>query len=164
MQETAPFALMTVRVEPDWVDFNGHMNDAAYAIAFSDALMVMTDQLGLDADERARTRHTIYTMAMLIRYVSEAKLDQPLDLTGRVLECDDKRMRVWGEMRHGTTGAILATTEQLFLCVDQSAGTPRASRWPEPFATRLKALAAEHALLPLPEGAGEGIRLKRKAT
>jgi acyl-CoA thioester hydrolase len=162
MSLTAPLPLMEARVKPEWVDFNGHMNDAAYAAAFSDALMVMTDRLGLDAEGRARTGHTIYTLAMMIRYLNEAALDAPIVLRGRILEADDRRIRVWGEMHHGETGMLLATTEQLLLCVDQSGPAPRASRWPESFAVRLEWLSSEHASLPVPEGAGEGIRLKRK--
>lgn len=162
MSETAPFLLMDVRVKPEWVDFNRHMNDAAYAAAFSDAFMALTDHLGLDSAGRARTGRTIYTLAMIVRYLEEAALDAPLVLTGRILESDAKRVRVWGEMHHADTGTLLATNEQLFLCVDKSAASPRAANWPEPFATRLAALTAKHALLPVPEGAGEGISLKRR--
>jgi acyl-CoA thioester hydrolase len=155
---------MELSVQRAWVDFNGHMNDAAYAEAFSLALMTMTDHLGLDAAGRASTGHTIYTIAAMIRYLHEASESEPLVLTGRILEADDKRIRVWAEMHHAVKGTLLATTEQLFLCVDQAGQSPRAARWPEPFAGRLKALAAEHAALPAPAGAGEGIRLKRAAT
>lgn len=162
MSVSAPYPLQDVIVPRDWVDFNGHMNDAAYAAAFSDAIMVMTDKLGLDAVGRERTGHTIYTVAMMIRYLHEAAEGAPLSMTGRVIEADEKRLRVWAEMYHGASGTLLATTEQLFLCVDQSGSEPRAAPWPEPFATRLKDLAAAHATLPLPEGAGDGIRLKRR--
>jgi len=162
MSATAPFPLLKLSVKSEWVDFNGHMNDAAYAEAFSLALMTLTDHLGLDAAGRARTGHTIYTIAAMIRYLHEAAEHDPLLLTGRILEADDKRLRVWAEMHHAETGVLLATTEQLFLCIDQSGAAPRAARWPEPFAQQLTALAAEHADLPVPDDAGEGIRLKRK--
>jgi acyl-CoA thioester hydrolase len=161
MSATAPFPLLEIAVKPAWVDFNGHMNDAAYAEAFSTALMAMTDQLGLDAQGRASSRHTVYTVSIMIRYLHEAVENAPLVLTGRILEADDKRLRVWAEMHNASSGALLATTEQLLLCVDQSGPAPRAARWPEPFAERLKALTAEHAALPIPASAGEGIRLKR---
>lgn len=164
MSAMAPFPLMQVAVKPAWVDYNGHMNDAAYAEAFSTGLMTLTDHLGLDADGRARTGHTLYTVQMMIRYLAEAAVDAPLVLTARVLDSDDKRLRVWAEMHHGGNATLLATTEQLLLCVDNSGPSPRAARWPEPFAGRLKALAMAHASLPMPAGAGEGIRLKRGAS
>jgi len=163
MSALAPFPLSEVSVKPEWVDYNGHMNDAAYAEAFSEALMTLTDHLGLDAEGRASTGHTLYTVSMMIHYIQEAAVNTPLMLSARVLESDAKRLRVWAEMQNGTTGDLLATTEQLFLCVDQSGESPRAASWPEPFAGRVAAMAAEHAKLPVPEKAGEGIRLKRKA-
>jgi acyl-CoA thioester hydrolase len=164
MSALAPFPLLEVAVKPEWVDYNGHMNDAAYAEAFSIAFMTLTDHLGLDEAGRSATGHTIYTLQTMIRYLQEAAEGAPLLLTGRILEADDKRLRVWGEMHNGESGMLLATTEQLLLCVDQSGNSPRAARWPEPFAGRLMSLAAEHAALPVPAGAGEGIRLKRTAT
>jgi len=164
MSATAPFRLQEVAVKTAWVDYNGHMNDAAYAEAFSVALMTLTDHLGLDEAGRAATGHTLYTVQMMIRYLEEAAEGTPLLLSGRILEADDKRLRVWAEMHNGTSGSLLATTEQLLLCVDQSGPSPRAARWPEPVAGRLNALAAEHATLRLPAGAGDGIRLKRVST
>jgi acyl-CoA thioester hydrolase len=164
MSETAPFPLMVTPVKPEWIDYNGHMTDAAYAEAFSVGLMALTDHLGLDATGRETTGHTIYTLQMMIRYLQEAAEGAPLALTARILETDDKRLRVWAEMHHAETGALLATTEQLLLCVDQSGKAPKSARWPEPFAGRLRDLAAEHAKLPVPSGAGDGIRLKRPSS
>jgi acyl-CoA thioester hydrolase len=164
MSATAPFPLLEVSVKPAWVDYNGHMNDAAYADAFSTGLMTLTDHLGLDAAGRAATGHTLYTVQVMIRYLHEAAEGAPLVLRGRILESDEKRLRVWAEMHNAASGTLLATTEQLLLCVDQSGPSPRSARWPEPFAAKLKVLAAEHAALPIPPEAGEGIRLKRKST
>lgn len=163
MSETAPLQITTVEVKPEWVDYNGHMNDAFYAVAFGEALMSMTDTMGLDAEGRRRTGRTIYTLSMLIRFLNEAPEGAPLAISGRILEADEKRIRVWAEMHHTGTGTLLATTEQLFLCVDQAGGTPKAAAWPEPFAARLRDLAAAHRGLPVPEGAGDGIRLKRQS-
>jgi acyl-CoA thioester hydrolase len=163
MTDTAPLPLMLVNVKAEWLDFNGHMNDAAYGIAFSEAFLAMTDQLGLDEAGRAATGRTIYTLSMMTRYVQEAPPAAPLAVHGRVIEADDKRMRVWAEMLHAETGALLATNEQLLLCIDQSAEAPRAARWPEPFASRLAAMTKDHAGLALPKGAGEGVRMKRPA-
>lgn len=164
MSATAPFPLMEVAVKKEWIDYNGHMTDAAYAEAFSVAIMALTDHLGLDAAGRAATGHTLYTLQMMIRYLHEAAEGAPLVLAGRILEADDKRLRIWAEMHQAVSGTLLATTEQLLLCIDQSGKAPKAARWPEPFAGRLMNLAAEHAELPMPAGAGAGIRLKRASS
>jgi acyl-CoA thioester hydrolase len=164
LPRSAPFPLQLLRVKPEWLDFNGHMNDAAYAVAFSDALLVLTDHLGLDEAGRAAASRTIYTLAMQIRYLRETLPDARISLSGRVLESDEKRMRVWAEMRDAEHGTLLSTAEMLFVCIDQSGPSPRSAPWPEPFASNLAAMTRDHAALPMPDGAGEGIALRRSPT
>ena len=48
-------ALYETKVAPDWVDYNGHMNDAAYALVFSRAGDALMDRIGLDAAARKAT-------------------------------------------------------------------------------------------------------------
>ena len=55
-------ALLETRVAPDWVDYNGHMNDAAYALVFSRACDALMDKVHLDAGARKATAHTLYTL------------------------------------------------------------------------------------------------------
>src|SRR6476469_3316347 len=126
----APLPLTSPTVLPEWVDYNGHMNDACYAIAFSQAVDALMAQLGLDAAGREATGHTIYTLALLIRYVKEVKEGEPMLCEGQLLESDAKRLRVWLTLRHAASGDVLATSEQLLLSIDVSG--PKASPWPEP--------------------------------
>ena len=41
---------------PEWIDYNGHLNDASYAIVLSAANEVLLEHLGLSADYRASHR------------------------------------------------------------------------------------------------------------
>src|SRR3954465_15946213 len=90
-----PLPLTRPTVLPEWVDYNGHMNDACYALAFSQAVDALMAQLGLDAAGREATGHTIYTPALLIRYVKEVKQGEPMLCEAQLLESDAKRLRVW---------------------------------------------------------------------
>ena len=49
---TEPLHLYDAVVLKDWVDYNGHMNDAAYAIPFSRAIDKLMDKIGLSASPR----------------------------------------------------------------------------------------------------------------
>jgi acyl-CoA thioester hydrolase len=155
----SPLPLGRWTVQPDWVDYNGHLNDAYYAVVFSRAVDALMDRLGLDAAGRTATGHTIYTAALMIRYVREVKMGQPLDVDVQVLECDAKRLRVWLAMRHGEGGHVVATSEQLLLSIDSSG--PRTSLWPPAVGEAVAALTASHAGMPVPPEAGQGIRLHR---
>lgn len=155
-----PLVLWDLEVAPDWVDYNGHMNDAAYALVFSRAGDRWMERIGLDAETRQATGYTLFTLQIMLHYLNEAKLGAPLRVVGQLLEFDAKRARLWMEMRSPPDGPAIAATEQLYLSVHQGEAT-RAARWREESRALLEAMARKHADLPLPPQAGRGISLKR---
>jgi len=54
--------ILESRVAPEWVDYNGHMNDAEYARVFSLALEALMDRIGLDAAGRDRHGYWVHTL------------------------------------------------------------------------------------------------------
>ena len=154
--------LLDARVEESWVDYNGHMNDAYYAILMSHATDALMQRIGLGPEGRRATQLTIYTLSMLIHYLKEAKLGAPLSVHGQLLEHDAKRIRFWLELRHGGDGDVLALSEQLLICVDQSDAVPRPASFLPDMQAKIAALATEHARLPVPGRAGHGISLRRR--
>ena len=148
-------------VEPDWCDYNGHMNDAYYAVAFSRATDALADRIGLDAAGRAASGRTIYTLALVIRYLREVKAGESLAVYVQILEHDAKRMRFWLEMRHAADEHVLATSEQLIACVDQNGAVPRIASFLPHMQAALAAIVAGQAGLAMPEQAGKGISLRR---
>ena len=157
-----PTPLLATTVDRNWIDYNGHMNDAWYAHVFSRSVDRIMVAIGLDQDERTRASLTIYTLTMTIHYLREVHAGEALSTTGRILEHDDKRVRLWLTMRR-RDGEIVALSEQTLLCVDQSGEKPRAAPFlPEQIA-RIRAFHAADAHLPLPKQAGRGISLSRPA-
>ena len=157
---TEPLHLYDAVVLKDWVDYNGHMNDAAYAIPFSRAIDALMDRIGLDAEGRKATNHTLFTLAMQLRFVHEVKEGEPLTVTGQILEIDAKRLRIYQWLRHGRDGTLLATCEQLLASIDQSG--PKIAAFLPKTAETLAQLVAAHADFPIPDDAGQGIALKRR--
>ena len=153
----APLILWDLEVAPDWVDYNGHMNDAAYALAFSRAGDRWMERIALGPDERAATGHTLYTLQIMLHYLREVKLGAPLRVTAQLLEYDDKRARLWMELRSPLDGPAVAATEQLYLSVRQA----RAAPWRDATSAALAQMLAAHADLPAPPQAGRGISLRR---
>ena len=155
-----PLVLWDLEVAPDWVDYNGHMNDAAYALVFSRAGDRWMERIGLDAETRQATGYTLFTLQIMLHYLNEAKLGAPLRVVGQLLEFDAKRARLWMEMRSPLDGPAIAATEQLYLSVRQGE-TTRSAIWREESRVLLEAMAQAHAALPAPPQAGRGISLKR---
>jgi len=155
--------VLDVEIPAEWVDYNDHLNDAYHAVAFSRAGDAFMERVGLDAAARAATGRTIYTLSLIIRYLAEAKLGERLSISLQVLEIDKKRMRVWLEA-HRADGVLASTSEQVFMCVDRTGERPRAADFPADVAARLEAVAGDHAKLPTPLEAGQGLTLRRRST
>nr|WP_316655090.1 carnitine 3-dehydrogenase [uncultured Gellertiella sp.] len=153
-----PIRLLEVNVHPAWVDYNGHMTEHRYLQVFGDTSDALLRLIGSDLDYVAGG-HSYYTVETHIRHLGEAKLGQALYSTTQLLSHDDKRLHVFSRIHDAGTGDLLATAEQMLLHVDSKAGKscPAAPAILE----NLKTIAARHAGLATPEGAGRSVGQKR---
>lgn len=115
--------LLETRVDPAWVDYNGHMNDAAYARVFSLAVEALMDHVGLDTAGRERHACTIYTLETHLCYRREAHEGEALTIVATLLDRDAKRLHMFFEMRDGE-GHCLATSEQMLMGMGTVSGRP----------------------------------------
>ncbi|MEO0664824.1 MAG: carnitine 3-dehydrogenase [Pseudomonadota bacterium] len=147
----------TVRraVPLDWVDYNGHMNEARYLQAFGDATDRFMEIIGCDAAYIARGG-SYFTAETHIRHLDEVHAGAEIVITTRVLAGAGKKMHLWHEMRAGER--LLATGEHMLIHV--SLETRRASVPSDAVAEALAGYAAAHADLPLPEGVGRAVGVK----
>ena len=158
MSNVSELNVWTGKVQKDWVDYNGHMNDAAYAKVFSLSLDALMEHIGLDEAGRKELAYTIFTLEAHLKYVSEVHESQTLHVAIKLLDADAKRMHLWFEMEDGE-GNTVATSEQMVMGMDQSIGRPA------PFPTKVE---AEIAKLPLlkkdewPESANQPMGIRRK--
>lgn len=107
-------------VQPDWVDYNGHMSDFRYLQLVGDALDALYRRIGVDAAYRD-AGHMFYTVESHVRHVAEAKAGEPLLVDTQILALDDKRLHVFHRVLRGAGGATIATGEQMQLHVDTRA-------------------------------------------
>jgi len=161
MRHGSTLPVLETTVASGWVDYNGHMNDAAYAIVFSRSVDALMDRVGLDAAARRRSGQSLFTLKMMLHYFKEAKEGDALAVSCQLLEHDDKRMRVWLDMT-APDGAVFAASEQLLISVAQSDGSARAVEWSFETRAALEALAKAQSGLPHPPAAGSGVALKRQ--
>jgi acyl-CoA thioester hydrolase len=141
---TAPGATFTAyheQVHPEWLDYNGHLNDASYAIVLTRAHELLLESLGLSAAYRESHQASMFTVEMHLAYVAEVRAGQTLTASTRVVEADQKRLRLRSELY--ADGVVAATGECLYLHVDTSAG--RTAPLPADRQARVDALLAAHA-------------------
>lgn len=129
-----PFAGFSYRVPEAAIDYNGHMNDAAYAQVFSDANEVFLDMLGLSATYRKATGCSMYTVEITIKFLREVGLDDRVNAQTIMASHDAKRIRLHTSLLVG--GSPVATVDSLYLHVDTEPG--RVRPFPE---DRMRALA-----------------------
>ncbi len=148
-------------VEPAWVDYNGHLNDAYYLLIFSRAIDALMAHVGLDAAGRAATGHTMYTLEVHLNYVKEVHEGVAIEVRTQILGIDAKRVHVFNTLHRQDDGTLLATNEQMLSNIDHSdpAKGPRTAAFAPSVAAVLLPLAQKHAALPRPANAGRSIAL-----
>ena len=147
---------MTVR--PEWIDYNGHMNMAYYAVLFDEAADEIYPFLGF-GPEYQKSGFTTYTAEFHICYLRELHEGDVLTVTLQLLDYDEKRFHTYQEIWH-EDGWCAATGEAMTLHVDQSG--PKVAPMPAATLARLEEMRQAHATLPRPERAGRSIGIRRK--
>jgi acyl-CoA thioester hydrolase len=149
-----PFAEYRTTVPAEWLDYNGHMHDASYGIALSDANEELFAALGLSREYREQTASSLYTVEYHIRYLAECGLGQALSATTLVLAAGAKWVHLYTELlRDGSD--VAATGESLYLHVDTTRGVT--TPLPADRRQRVQAMVAAHVELPRPSYLGRGV-------
>ena len=153
-----PLELFRCAVEPEWVDYNQHMTEAAYLTAFGWATDALFRYVGDDEVYR-ESGSTFYTAETHINYLAEAHAGDRLRFTTQIVGLDHKRMHFYHQMFNEETGVLLATTEQLLLHVNTDES--RASAIHGQPATALAAIWQIHQTMPRPENMGRVMNVPR---
>jgi acyl-CoA thioester hydrolase len=106
-------------LKPDWIDYNGHLRDAYYGLILSHAIDDVMDHLGLDAQYRARTHCTLYTLEMHIHYLHEVKESDALQVHTSILDADRKRIHAGCRFSCARLSEPVATGDVMLLHVHQ---------------------------------------------
>lgn len=147
------------KVRQDWIDYNGHMNDAEYVRVFSWGVDGLMNLVGIDESFREQQNYTIFTMESHVCYLAEMSLDEPFAIHLQIIDYDEKRIHVFYEL-FGEDGKRAATSEQMLMGIDQSTG--RASAFPEAVYAEVKQLADAHTPDEQPKEVGRVIGIRRK--
>jgi acyl-CoA thioester hydrolase len=155
----APFVSSVMEIQPEWIDYNGHLNMAYYNVLFDRCADEAYELLGLGPDYAEKRRFTTYTAEFHICYLRELHLGDRVTCTLHLLDHDEKRFHTFQELHH-VDGWLAATGETLGLHVDMSG--PKVAPFPPDVMAKMEEMRAAHATLPWPERAGRSIGIRRK--
>ncbi|MBO0757705.1 MAG: thioesterase family protein [Bradyrhizobiaceae bacterium] len=157
----APFVSSVMRVEPSWIDYNGHLNMAYYNVLFDRAGDEVYDLLGVGQSYVSRRRHSFFTAEVHLRYLRELHNNAPVRVTFQLLDYDAKRLHYFEQLVHATEGWVSATSENLAVHVHLD--DKRSASLPSDVATRLAQMKASHRKLPRPEAVGAHVSMRRRS-
>lgn len=153
----APLSLYADIVRAEWIDYNQHMNEGFYGVAFGYTTDAFMDFVGLDATYRTQSGATIYTVESHTLFLRELKVGTTLSFTTQVLGFDAKRVHVFHTMLHADEGYSAATMEAMLLHVNDE---PRTIPMPPGILRTIEAIYKAHTALPQPPQAGRRIELR----
>jgi len=148
-------------VPAEWIDYNGHMNDGYYGLAFTEATEAFLDQVGLGAAYREQAGCGMFTVESHVCFFRSVRAGTRLRYSTQLLGADAKRLHAFHRMTDAGTGEEMAANELMFLHVDIA--TEQVTPMPQSRRNAVDALAAQHAGLPVPPTAGRHIAMRRRA-
>jgi len=143
-----PFAEARAVVQPEWIDYNGHMNVGYYNVVFDIAAEPFLDFLGLDQVFRKRHGSTTFALEQHLNFLREVNEGDALRFEARLLDFDAKRFHFYQEMFRVGDDRPAASCEGLSAHV--SIETRRTATMPPELLERLAAIKAAHAVLERP--------------
>lgn len=156
----APFVSSAMRVEPQWIDYNGHLNMAYYHVLFDRAVDEVFSLVGLSQDYVDSRHASFFTAECHVLYKRELTEGDLVRVTAQLIAFDDKRLHYYLEMRHANEGWLAATSENLSLHVDMA--SRKVTPFPADILANLALMKAAHAMMPLPATIGRMIGMPKK--
>ena len=144
-------------VRPEWIDYNGHLMDGYYAVAFSAVTDHFLERIGLGPAYPAATGYSVYTVESHLVYLREVRVGAELLYTTQLLGHDDRRIHLVHTMAVVGAERPAATNEIVLVHVRQEpvAVVPM----PDAALARLASLAQAHAGHPPPPQVGRRMAL-----
>src|SRR5258705_6154295 len=117
----APYLASLMQIEPQWIDYNGHLNMAYYNVMFDRAIDELWLQLGIGPGYRRERNGSTFTAECHVRYLREIHLGDPVQVSVLLIAADEKRLHIFEELRHATEGWLSATSENMTIHIDMTA-------------------------------------------
>ncbi|WJR76977.1 thioesterase family protein [Bradyrhizobium sp. NP1] len=153
----APFKSSVMQLEPQWIDYNGHLNMAYYNVMLDRAIDEMWLQLGIGPAYMKERHGSTFTAEAHVRYLREIHLGDPVQVSVYLLDADEKRIHTFEELRHAREGWLSATSENMSLHMDMNAR--RTAPFPPDIRARIRAVVEAHAAVARPEGIGRKVAM-----
>ena len=104
------------KLQPNWLDSYGHLNEAYYIVAFSNATWPLQNYFGIGDIYFTSTGNALYTLESHIRYIKEVRGPATLTIHSSILGLRQKKLWIAHQME--VNQKLRATFECLLLHYD----------------------------------------------
>jgi acyl-CoA thioester hydrolase len=109
-------------VQDAWIDYNGHLSEAYYVLAFGHATDAVMDAAGLGSGYRSENNASLYTVEAHVRYLAEVPAGSDLEVRSSIIGVTAKLLWIWHEL--WVSGQLRATEEVLGVHVRHGSSAP----------------------------------------
>src|SRR5205809_6216890 len=145
---SAPYLSSVMQIEPQWIDYNGHLNMAYYNVMFDRAIDELWLKLGIGPGYMKERQRSTFTAECHVRYLREIHLGDPVQVSVLLVAADEKRLHTFEELRHAGEGWLSATSENMTIHIDMS--TRKTAPFQQDIHARIQAVAKAHLGPPQP--------------
>src|SRR3977135_3044847 len=152
-----PYLASVMQIEPQWIDYNGHLNMAYYNVMFDRAIDELWLTPGIGPGYRKERNGSTFTAECHVRYLREIHLGDPVQVSVLLVDADEKRLHTFEELRHATEGWLSATSENMTIHIDMIAR--KTAPFPPDIRARIQTLAKAHSAIARPDGIGRKVAM-----
>jgi acyl-CoA thioester hydrolase len=156
----SPWIGEILTVEPQWTDYNGHMNMAYYAVLFDRSAEEMFETFGLGPDYVKQTNCSFFTLETHTTYAHEIHAGDDVRIENQIIDADLKRVHYVQQMFHATEGYLSCVLEVIVSHVDLTA--KKTAPFPASIQSGINAMLAEHKAIAWPKQVGHRIGIPQK--
>ena len=106
----------TELIQPHWIDSYGHLNEAYYVVAFSNATWPLQDNFEIGLNYFKETGCALFTAETHIRYLKEVQAPAVLSINSIILGVKEKKLWIAHQME--VEGIKRATFECILIHYD----------------------------------------------
>ncbi len=158
--QSVPFLSSVMQIEPQWIDYNGHLNMAYYNVMFDRAIDELWLQLGIGPAYMKERNGSTFTAECHVRYLREIHLGDPVQVSILLIAADEKRIHTFEELRHATQGWLSATSENMTIHMDMMAR--KTAPFPPDIRSRIQTFVDAHKSAGRPEALGRKVAMPVK--
>ncbi len=141
-----------IRIKPEWIDHNGHLNVAYFVLAFDIATDGVYEDWGIGLEYQQQSGCSVYTLGMNIDYLKELFVDEEVRVTTQLLGMDHRKIHYFHTMLHAGTGEVAAVNE--CLAINVRLKSKRSAAFPGPVQHKLAEIYKQHRKMKIPARCG----------